>query len=420
LTNRETIELFDAEVVASEAALSRSKNIEKSAKEELEQHRRWLQRHDAADARNREKHQRRLKQLRISQRRWVKRQRLLRSLKQQALIVGATAKRQALIVGAVARSVAITSGQKAASAAKYARDQISAAVTWSRPRLQAAATASYRAGNAGYAWLKVKAIDAGLQTSKGSKIAAARGQALARELSKKGATGIAMLSVKARHLALQLSQQSSAAFEWSRTTINAGFAWSRTKADVALAWSGTKAGVLSRSASHTASIGFEQAKRKSGKFAQSASALTAATAVRARDYGHQAVASAKSLSEKAGEGAQQLRESLAARTAVSQPQTSPVPRPALAEPPVAAQEPAQRSVIDLLNIAPQRATPAEAEDEPVSAPVDVQPKALALTKPSPPRYRSKPDKVEAKDKTRRGGRGGKKKHKQKRVKSKSK
>ena len=90
------------------------------------------------------------------------------------------------------------------------------------------------------------------------------------------------------------------------------------------------------------------------------------------------------------------------------------------EPPVAAQEPEQRSVIELLNITPPPDTPVR--EEPIAAPIDAQPKALAasaLAKP-PPRRKPKPDKIKAKDKTHRGGRGGKKKHKQKGGKSKSK
>jgi hypothetical protein len=421
LTNRETIELFDAEVAASGAALSQSKNVKQSASEDLKQHERWLRHHAAAEARNREKHERRLKQLRISQRRWVKRQRFLRSVRERALIIGVAAKRQALIVGAAAHSIAVASSQKAISAANYTQDQISSAVAWSRPRLKAASDMSYqageagyawlnvkaigtaaqlsKAGNAGYAWLKVKAADSSVRLSKASKAAASRGQAVGKKLSQRRAAGLKTLNAKSRAWASRVSEQGNAASTWSRTQL----------------------GVRSRSVSHAASIGFEQAKRKSGKFAQSASALTAATAVRARDYGHQAVASAKSWSEKTVEGAQQLRESLAARATVSDLQTPQAPSAAPDKPTPAAQEPEQRSVIDLLNIAPRHDTPAR--EKPASEPIDIQPRALAasaLSRPSPPRHNPKPDKIKATDKTHRGGRGGKKKHKQKHAKSKSK
>jgi hypothetical protein len=386
LTNRETIELFDAEVVASEATLSQSKTVGKSAQEDLKRHERWLQRHAAAEARNREKHQRRLKHLKISQRRWVKRQRLLRSARQRATIIGATA-----------RSVALMLGDKTVSAASCARDQIVSAAAWSRPKLQAAADASYRAGNAGYAWLKVKAGDAGVQLSKASKIAAARGKAAVRELSKKGAIGFEKLSVKSHEVASHMSEQGNAALAWSRV----------------------KGKAVTHSAGNAASIGFEQAKLKSSNLAYSASKLTVATAVRARAYGSQALTSAKSWSEKAGESAQQLRASLAASATQSMSPT-PVPSSEPNEPPAAAQVPEQRSIIELLNITPLPNTPAP--EERISAPLDAQPKALAasaLAKPSPPRGKPKPDKIKAKDKTHRGGRGGKKKHKPKSGKSKS-
>jgi hypothetical protein len=427
VTNRETIELFDAEVAASGAALSQSRNVKQSASEDLKQHERWLRRHAAAEARNREKHQRRLKQLRISQRRWVKRQRFLRAVKQRAVIIGTAAKQQSFIVGAAARSVAIASGRKAVAAANYTQDKISSAIAWSRPRLKAAADRSYqageagyawlkvkaigtamqlsRAGNAGYAWLKVKAADSSVRLSKASKAAAARGHAVRNQLSQKGAAGLKTLNAKSHALASRMSEKGNAAFAWSRT----------------------KAGDLSRSASQAASIGLEQAKRTGEKFARSTSALTTATAVRANNYGIRALASAKSWSEKTVEGVQQLREPLAARAAVaakatvSEFQAPQTPGPAPDEQLAAAQQPEQRSVIDLLDIAPGGDTPPE--EEPVSAPVDVQPRALAasaLSEPSAPELKSKPDKMKAKDKTHRGGRGGKKKPTPKHAKSKSK
>ena len=125
------------------------------------------------------------------------------------------------------------------------------------------------------------------------------------------------------------------------------------------------------------------------------------------------------------EGAQQFRKSLAAEAGeaahATVSQTPGVPSPAPEEPPVAAQQPEQRRVIDLLDIAPRHETPARGE--PASESVDSQPKALAasaLSQPTAPLHTPKPDKMKATDKTHRGGRGGKKKHKQKHAKSKSK
>lgn len=385
MTNRETIELFDAEVAASEATLSRAKNIGKSANDDLKQHERWLRRHAAAEAKNREKHQRRLKHLKVSQRRWVKRQRFFRSVRQRAVIIAAAA-----------RSAALVLGDKTVSAANYSRDQISSAAAWSRPRLQTAADASYRAGHAGFAWFKVKAGDASVQLSKAGKVAAERGQALSLELSRRGAIGLEQFSVKSRELTSRMSEQSSAAFAWSRV----------------------KGKAVTHSAGTAASIGFEHAKRKAGSLAHSASALTAATAVRTRAYGSQALISTKSWSKKAGDGAQQIRASLAAKATVSLTKASPEPSPELDQSPVIAQKPEQQTIVDFPDMTP-RDTPAQAE--PVLAPIDAQPKALAasaLTKP--PSRKLKGDKPEAKDKTRRGARGGKKKHKQKSTKSKSK
>ncbi|HEY8277937.1 MAG TPA: hypothetical protein VIG52_13280 [Methyloceanibacter sp.] len=188
---------------------------------------------------------------------------------------------------------------------------------------------------------------------------------------------------------------------------------SRKKAAGAFAWSRTKADNLARSASHAASVGFEQTKRASSKLARSTSELTAVTAVHARAYGSQALASAKSLSEKAGEGAQQLRASLAEKAAASQPQTKVVSSE-LDEPSVTAQEPQRQSIVDFPHTMP-RETPAE--QRPASATIDSQPRVLAasaLTKP--PSRKVKADKMQAKEKTRRGGRGGNKKRKARRSK----
>jgi hypothetical protein len=386
LTNRETIELFDAEVAASEATLSRAKNVGKSAQEDLKQHERWLRRHAAAEAKNRDKHHRRLKRLKISQRRWVKRQRLLRSVRQRATIVNAAA-----------RSVAVAAGGKTVSAANYSRDRLSAAVAWSSPRLQAATSASYRAGNAGYAWLKVKAGQMAVQLSEAGKIAAENGYALTRKLSKRGAAGFAALGVKSRELASQLSERGSSAF-----------AWSRVKGDA-----------LRHSAGNVASIGVAHAKRKTGSLAQSASKLTAAAAGYAHTYGSQALTLASSWLAKARANAERLRASPSTGDLAENAEMPPA-RPEDTSAAGATLEPV--TLIEFPDRASEREAPAQAH--PVAEEVTAPPKALAasaLSKPAAaPRAKPKPDKIKATDKTHRGGRGGKKKRKQRGKKSESK
>jgi hypothetical protein len=390
LANRETIELFDAEVAASEVTLSQSKTVGKSAKDDLQQHERWLERHAAAEARSREKHERRLKQLRISHRHWVKRQRLLRSARQRASIIVAAS-----------RSAAHVAGDKAVSAANYSRDRLSAAAAWSRPRLQSAASASYNAGNAGYAWLKLRANDSAIELSKAGKIVGAKAHNLALILASKSAVGFKWLGRTTQDLGAQLSKSSRAALAWSRVNGR----------------------VLAHSASNTASIGFDKAKRKTGSLAQSVSGLTDATGAQARTYGSQALALAGSWSEKARSGTQQLQASVGtsrfALNLQSPPTQSALPSE---ENSGAAQESEEKAVIEFQDKTPSPEAPVQKQG--VSAWVDTAPKALAasaLSKPMPASGgKAKGDKTQAKEKTRRGGRGGKKTRKQKSGKSKSK
>jgi hypothetical protein len=240
-----------------------------------------------------------------------------------------------------------------------------------------------------------------VQLSKTSKLAAARGQALAQELSGRGATGFEMLCVKSRDLASRISEQSSAALAWSRVNGHA----------------------LAHSASNAASIGFDEAKRKTGSLAQSVSGLTAAISAQARTYGSQALALVSSGSEKASSGAQQLQASVGtSRPALnlqSPPAQSALPSE---ETSLTAQQFEEKTVIEF----PDKTPPPEAPVQKlaVSVSVDTVPKALAasaLSKPLPASGgKAKGDKTQPKEKTRRGGRGGKKKHKQKSAKSKSK
>jgi hypothetical protein len=128
-------------------------------------------------------------------------------------------------------------------------------------------------------------------------------------------------------------------------------------------------------------------------------------------------------SEKASSGAQQLQASVGtSRPALnlqSPPAQSALPSE---ETSLTAQQFEEKTVIEF----PDKTPPPEAPVQKlaVSVSVDTVPKALAasaLSKPLPASGgKAKGDKTQPKEKTRRGGRGGKKKHKQKSAKSKSK
>jgi hypothetical protein len=83
----ENIELIEAELTATAASTRRLKRFDRSAKEQFEQHRLWLEHYLAAEAQNRKEHERRLRQTRQRRKRRAKREAVRRRLEQGALAI---------------------------------------------------------------------------------------------------------------------------------------------------------------------------------------------------------------------------------------------------------------------------------------------------------------------------------------------
>jgi hypothetical protein len=324
LASGKTIDFVDAEVAAGKVALTLSKDAERSANEDLKQHKRWLESYAATEARNKQRHERRLKQLRLSHQHWLKRQRMLRSLR-----------RSALAFAAATRSVALVFWHRAVAALTYLAGLLSIAGAWIGRKLQALGYTLRKLLSLGASWAARHAHRFALWLAGLLSISFAwirvKGGALALMLANAGSVISAWLSLKARDLALRLSEWSSLAFAWSHakgralalTLFKSGsvsFAWLSLKAhDLALrlskwssfafAWSGVTGRALAHRLINATSVSLAWVKRKTGDLARSLPGLAAAIAVQARTYGSRGLTLAGTWSEKSRAAVQDLQAS---------------------------------------------------------------------------------------------------------------
>ena len=83
----DSIDLIDTQVAAANRSVDRLKRFDRAAKEHLEQHQRWLEQYVAQEAREKERHERRLRHLHLRHQRRVGRQRVVQWCKQLAVAV---------------------------------------------------------------------------------------------------------------------------------------------------------------------------------------------------------------------------------------------------------------------------------------------------------------------------------------------
>ena len=83
----DSIDLIDTQIAAANRSVDRLKRFDRAAKEHLEQHQRWLEQYVAQEAREKERHERRLRHLHLRHQRRVGRQRVVQWCKQLALAV---------------------------------------------------------------------------------------------------------------------------------------------------------------------------------------------------------------------------------------------------------------------------------------------------------------------------------------------
>jgi hypothetical protein len=170
---------------AAKRDVARSKDLAASATEDLKQHHRWLKGTLAAEARNREKHTRRLKRQQVMQERLLKRQRLIRSFRRGAL---------ALVL--LLRSISLSLLKGAFSTLIYLRDWLligcarialsirtaalsllrllAISASWIRQKTRVLAFAALRAASIGAAWIGQKTRVLALATFRATSVSAAR------------------------------------------------------------------------------------------------------------------------------------------------------------------------------------------------------------------------------------------------------
>jgi hypothetical protein len=252
------IEPFDPKVAAARETINRSKDVEKSAQKELEQHRRWLKNYVAREARDRDRHLRRLELQRLKHERRLKRQHLIQVFRHGALAFGLFARS----IGALLLNISIT------------------VAAWTGAKVQVFARSLIKLLSIGLAWLLPKA------------------RGLAHLLAKRLSIGLAWSRVKGRAFALWLFNAASIGFDWVVRKAHS-LAHSLAKLlSIGLAWSHVKGRAFALLLLNAAR-----------GLARSLPKLIAATSVQTRRYRERSSALAVTLFEKARAGAQGLQRS---------------------------------------------------------------------------------------------------------------
>ena len=251
----DNIEFIDTQIVAAKQSVNRSKRFDRSAKEHLEQHQRWLEQYVAQEARDRERHARRLRHLQLRHQRRVRRERVIQWCKQLALAV-------ALFV----RSSGLSMLKGVVSALIYLAELLSISASWLGANVYALARLLIKLLAVSFSWVQGKSHD------------------LARSTAKLLSIGLSWSRVKARAFALSLVNAASASFAWvqgkshdlARSTaklLSIGLSWSRVKAQAlalslvdaasaSFAWVQGKSHDLARSTAKLLSIGLSWSRVK--------------------------------------------------------------------------------------------------------------------------------------------------------------
>ena len=209
----DSIELIDTQIAAAKRSVNRLKRFDRSAKEHLDQHQRWLEGYVAQEARDRERHERRLRHLQLRHQRRIRRQRLIQWCKQLALAV-------ALFV----RSSGLSVLKGVVSALTYLAELLLISASWLGAKVYALARLLIKLLAVSFSWVRSKAY------------------ALARSTAKLLSIGLSWSRVKANAFALSIVGAASASFAWvqgkshalARSTaklLSSGLSWSRVKAN---------------------------------------------------------------------------------------------------------------------------------------------------------------------------------------------
>ena len=181
----DSIELIDTQMAAAKRSVNRLKRFDRSAKEHLEQHRRWFEGYVAQETRDRERHERRLRHLQLRHQRRIRRQRLIQWCKQLALAV-------ALFV----RSSGLSVLKGVVSALTYLAELLLISASWLGANVYALARLLIKLLAVSFSWVRSKAY------------------ALARSTAKLLSIGLSWSRVKARDCTLLLLNLASVSHSW--------------------------------------------------------------------------------------------------------------------------------------------------------------------------------------------------------------
>jgi hypothetical protein len=284
----DSIELIDEQLTAAKVSIYRLKRFDRSAKEQLEQHRHWLEQYVATETRDRKRHERRLKQLEIRRQRRLMRQRVLQRCKQGALATLLFLRSTGLAILNGVVSVLIYCFELLLSSAtwivakvySFARLVIRFAFvsfSWGKPKAYALALWLAKLIRIGLSWSLLKARAFALWLAKAVSISFAwirrEAYALTRSAANLVSLGLSWGGVKARAFALWLAKAVSISFAWIRRE---AYALTRSAANlisIGLAWSGVKARAFALWLVNAASISFAWIRREASVLARSAAKL---------------------------------------------------------------------------------------------------------------------------------------------------
>ena len=180
-------ELVDREIAVATRFVNQSRRFDRSAREHLEQHQRWLEHYAAQETKDREWHERRLRRLQVRHQRMVRRQRMLQRCRQLALAV-------ALFV----RSSALSMLNRVVSAVSHLTELLLVSASWIGAKIYALGRLFIKVLAVSFSWLQVKARD------------------FARSTAKLLAIGLSWSRVKARAFALALTTAASVSFSLAK------------------------------------------------------------------------------------------------------------------------------------------------------------------------------------------------------------
>lgn len=236
---------FDAKLAASQDAIDQAKRFERSAKEELEQHRRWLKGYIATEARDRAEHERRLWLMEVVPRRRLKRQLIMRR-----------AKRAAWKFARAVRAVALLLWSVTVTVLSHLRRWLVAGTAWTTRQLLVLAQFLAVALAAGFIWTKRNlAVPLGRLLAAGWTFTRNKARVFARWFSEASSAGLSWTARQAAAFDRKLAAWLRAAWAWGLVQGRAFAVWLAEASARGTAWSKRRAAILARSTARHLSTG---------------------------------------------------------------------------------------------------------------------------------------------------------------------